>query len=322
MLKKITIGLLLTIALVSAALTWLLQQRPGMAEYAAHALHAPATHPEALTLTWLGVSATLLRARDHAILIDPFFTRPEGLLNMAFNRAIAPDEALIQEWLTKLNIRKLDAVLVSHSHFDHSMDAGVVARLTDAPLLGSASTAHIGRGAGLPESQLRVITPGQPMTYGPFTLTFIASRHAGATGGEPTGDITEALKPPARYLDYKLGGAYSIHIAHAQGRVLHHGSAGYITGELDHYPSDVVLLGVALIDDLPTYLKAVVDATGAKRIIPTHWDDFTRSFDKPLRPFPVAVKLDQFFEGMRQRPDLTVQTVELAQPVALFPAAP
>jgi L-ascorbate metabolism protein UlaG (beta-lactamase superfamily) len=310
-------GLLLATALVLAGI-W--QWRPGLEAYAARAYTAqPAAG--ALTARWLGVTAVLLSDGTHAVLVDPFFTRPRGFWRLALNRPIAPDEALIKDWLARAGVTKLDAVLVSHSHYDHAMDAGVVARLTGATLMGSASTLNIGRGAGLPESRLQTLAFG-PVSFGPFQVTFVESRHAGATGGAPTGEIMQPLVPPARFLDYKQGGAYSILIAHPRGRVLHHGSAGYVPGALAGFKADVVFLGVALLPELAPYLAEVVDAVGAHRVMPVHWDDFTQPLDQPLRPFPLVVRLDRFFKNIaEQRPDLAVQTLELNRPVSLFPRA-
>jgi L-ascorbate metabolism protein UlaG (beta-lactamase superfamily) len=212
-------------------------------------------------------------------------------------------------------------VLVSHSHYDHAMDAGVVARLTGAPLLGSTSTAYIGRGSGVPATQLRVVRPGQALRYGPFTITFIRSKHAGATGGTPVGDIDQPLRPPARYLDYKQGGTYSILIEHPLGTVLHHGSAGYVAGALAGRKADVVFLGIAIRGNMQDYLREVVDAVGASRVIPTHWDDFTLPLDQPLEPFPVGIRLNGFFDDMASlRPGIKVQTLEPGHRVVLFPA--
>lgn len=317
---RLLAGFLFGILLLAAGVAGVMHfHRPGLEVYAQH--HAPAASEgtAAVTATWFGTTAVLLRDREHTLFIDPFFTRPKGFLNLVLNCEIAPDEALIRGWLEKAGVKKLDAVLVSHSHYDHAMDAGVVARLTGATLMGSASTANIGRGNLLPEAQVRVITPGEPTQVGSFRIIFIESKHAGATGGEPTGDITAPLAPPARYLDYRQGGSYSILIEHAQGRVLHHGSAGFVPGALNNRRADVVLLGIALRGDTETYLHEVVDATGAHRVFPTHWDDFTRGLEKPLRPFPLGVRLDKFFEEMTQlRPQLEVRTFELGQPAALF----
>ena len=311
----IAAGLIAGTAIVFAAL-W--QWRPGMEAYAARAYTAqPAAG--ALTARWLGVTALLLSDGTHSILVDPFFTRPRGFWRLVLNRPIAPDDALIRDWLARAGVNRLDAVLVSHSHYDHAMDAGVVARLTGAKLMGSASTLNIGRGAGLPESQLQPLNFGA-VSFGPFDVTFIAGRHAGATGGAPTGEIMKPLVPPVTYLDYRQGGTYSILISHPRGRVLHHGSAGYVADALKNYRADVVFLGVALMPELAPYLAEVVDAVGARRVMPIHWDDFTRGLDEPLRPFPLVVRLDRFFERMaEQRADLAVQTLELNRPVSLFP---
>lgn len=296
-------------------------ERPGLGEYHANLItKARPAHPVELTATWLGVTALLLRDGEHAVLIDPFFTRPKGLLKMALNSNIAPDEALIGEWLKRLQIEKLDAVLVSHSHYDHAMDAGVVARLTGAQLVGSESTLNIGRGAGMDPAKLTPINTTQTLTFGKFGVNFIASAHAGATGGEPTGDIEKPLHTPARYFDYKLGGVYSILIDHPQGSLLHHGSAGFVPGALDGRHADVAFLGVAMIDKLDPYLRETVDAVGATRVIPTHWDDFSKPLNDALVPMPFVVHLDDFFDDMRKlRPSIQVQTLLQGEPAVLFP---
>lgn len=318
-MRLILRALLVTLLGASGLIGFMWLHRPGLEAHDSHRIPAPpSTQSGALTASWLGVTALLLRDDRHAILIDPFFSRPPGLLNMALNREIAPDEAAIRGWLQRLQIDRLDAVLVSHSHFDHSMDAGVVAKLTGAVLVGSESTANIGRGAEVPESALRVVHDQDGLEFGSFRVRFIASRHAGATGGRPTGDITAPLRPPARYLDYRLGGTWSILIEHPQGRILHHGSAGFIPGALAGQHADVAFLGVALIDDLDRYLHETADAVGARTVIPTHWDDFTRPLDQPLLPFPVVVRLDRFFDDVsRLRPELRVATLALAEPVPI-----
>ena len=311
------IGLILLL-LLAAAGTVIQCWRPGLADYAAHRYPETAIAPGALTATWFGVTAVLLRDGEQAVMADPFFSRPPGLLNALLNRRIAPDEARIREWLRRAGVEHLDAVLVSHSHYDHAMDAGAVARLTGATLLGSESTLNIGRGAGLPESQLRRVEPGARYPFGQFGIRFIESAHAGATGGHPTGEIDAPLVPPARYLDYRLGGTYAIVVEHPQGRVLLQGSAGFRPGMLRGERADLVFLGVAAIGDLDAYLRETVEMVGARRIIPTHWDDFWRPLEQPLRPLPLS-RLDRFFAAMATRPTLQLRTLELGRTVALFP---
>lgn len=312
-------GFAALILIAVAALSVLHFYRPGLEEYRQHAAPVSSDQPGSVRAMWFGTTALYVSDGQHAVMIDPFFSRPPGMLPMLTNGVIAPNEPLIAEWLQRAGIQKLDAVLVSHSHHDHSMDAGVVARLTGATLIGSESTLNIGRGAGLPDAQLRRVTPGEAMRYGSFDISFIESRHAGATGGTPTGEITQALKPPAHYFDYKLGGAYSIFLRHAQGTLLHHGSAGFKPGALQGHHADVAFIGVSLLDDLPAYLREVVDANGAKRVIPMHWDEFTRPLEEPLVPqVLLATNLPAFFRGMAQRPDLQVQTMQLGQPIDVF----
>lgn len=310
----------LLLALVAlAGLAWIFSMRGGLNSYQTHAYTgSKAAAGPALVASWHGTTAVLLSDGQTSLFIDPFFTRPGGWPSLMLNRPIAPDENLIRTALEQAGVQSLAAVLVSHSHYDHAMDAGMVAKLTGSQLIGSPSTANIGRGSRLSESQIRVIEPGRAMQYGRFTVTFLQSRHAGATGGRPTGDITEPLVPPVSYTQYRQGGAFSILIEHPLGNILHHGSAGWVPGMFEGRRADLVFLGVAAAPPLEDYFTQVVDAVGATRVIPTHWDDFTRPLSEPLIPLPFGVDLDGFFEdSARLRPALKVQTLAPGQRVVL-----
>ena len=308
---------LFLLVLVAAVASWMILPsvwQPGLERYQRMAQSGP-TQPDNVQLSWLGVSALLIRSGEHALLIDPFFSRPEGVLGLITNQDISPDLEAIRAGLAEAGVTTLDAVLVSHSHFDHAMDAGVVAQLTNADLAGSPSTLNIGRGAGLPPSRLKLATPVEAMQFGPFSVHWVRSRHAGATGGRPTGDIRTPLRPPAGYMDYRQGGTWSLVIEHPDGTILHHGSAGFEPGALAPYSADIAVIGVALVDDYQSYLREVVDATGAQVVIPVHWDDFTRPLSKPLRPFPFIVRLDRFFNAVDYRADLTAVSLSLGTPI-------
>ena len=45
------------------------------------------------------------------------------------------------------------------------------------------------------------------------------------------------------------------------------------------------------------YWREVVQSSGAKRVIPIHWDDFWLSADQPMQPLPPPI--DQFDVSMR-----------------------
>lgn len=308
--------IMLTVLLV--LVVWLWWPRQGPPE-AARAGDVSGGNPVgAVTAHWLGVSALLLRSDTSAILIDPFFTRAPGKFGLLVNRRVRPDEAVIEDWLERLGVRRLDAVAVSHTHYDHALDAGVVARRTGAVLLGSESTAQVGRGAGMDEDAIRVVAPGEWVAAGDFRIRFHPSRHAGATGGFPRGTVDAPLVPPAGPLAYREGGTFSIEMAHETATVLHHGSAGFEPGALDGVCADTVFLGIALVDDMARYLDAVVGTTGAGQVYAVHWDDFTRPLREPLRRLPFGVDFASFLEGGPHRfPDVAFATLDLAAPVQL-----
>ena len=106
--------------------------------------------------------------------------------------------------------------------------------------------------------------------------------------------MTFGFRPPARAMAYLEGGSYSVHVAHRGRTMLVQGSAGFIEDALREYAAEVVLLGIGLLGTRDrayrsAYWREVVAAVGARRVIPIHWDDFTRSLDVPLLPMPRLV---------------------------------
>lgn len=266
--------------------------KPGRPDLGAHAdrFDVPAA-TGSFGVTFLGVSSLLFDDGEHALLTDGFFSRP-SLLRVGL-RTVAPDEQRIDAALGRLELSgRLRAVLPVHTHVDHVLDSAVVAQRTGAALVGGRSAANVGRGAGLPAEQIRLTEPHQPMTFGSFTVTAVVSDHC--PPDRYPGEITEPVVPPVKAAAYRCGEAWSLLVGHAGGRTaLVQGSAGFVAGSLDGCTADVAYLGVGqlgVLDEqyIRDYWRHTVGAVGAREVVLTHWDDFFRPLDQPLRALPYA----------------------------------
>ncbi|MET9892445.1 MBL fold metallo-hydrolase [Streptomyces sp. NPDC006465] len=295
--------------------------RPSLRPYLPYQQRTAARR-EGLSAHFLGTSSVLLSDGQTSVLSDGFVTRP-GMMRVGMGK-IAPNRALVRAAIERLRVDNLAAVVCAHSHYDHALDAPVWALETGADLVGSESTANIGRGLGVPESSLRVVGDGDTVTYGSFTLTFLDSVHS--PGDHYPGTVDQPLVPPARAGAWKTGTAYSVFVTHPYGRVLLHASANYRLGALHGHHADVVYLGVGMLGKQPaeflqTYWDEVVAATGAKRVILVHWDDFFLGLDRPLRPMPYL--LDDLDTTMsRLLPLARRDGVDVVLPVSWQPSAP
>ncbi len=298
---RVLLGLLALLLAAAGWVAWRAHDRPSLAPYAAQqlpALPAEAVAQVPVRMMFLGVATVLLDDGRTPILIDGFFTRP-ALRSVMFSR-IAPDPALIRQSLARAGVTRLAAVVTVHSHYDHAMDTPEVARQTGALVVGSASTANIARGWGLAEDRIRTVTDGDMLQFGEWRLTVIGSQHAptAVTGGT----IDAPLKPPVRAPQYAEGGSFSLLFQHGPRSLLVQGSAGFVPGKLAGRRAEVVLLGIGALGQqndayFADYWRELVSGTGARRVVPIHWDDFTLPLAEPLQPAPALI--DDFDHSMR-----------------------
>ncbi len=245
--------------------------------------------------TFLGASSLLISDGNTHILIDGFITRP-NIYALLFTK-IKPNNKLIQNTLKKLNIKKLDLIIALHSHHDHVMDSALVAIQTDAVLLGSQSTANIAKSVGFEKTE--ILRGKTSIKVGEFFLTAIPSLHTRMSEkieaiigiGEK---VTGEFKSPSYFTSYKEDSTYSLFIEHKKGNVFINGSTNFVKGALKNYRANTVFLGIAKLgktqkDFQHEYFDELVLSLKAKRVIPIHWDDFTKNINDKTIPMPFIV---------------------------------
>jgi L-ascorbate metabolism protein UlaG (beta-lactamase superfamily) len=336
-IRRVAIALAVLFTLLAAAAYYLLGTYDPPAVDPAWAVAPSAQIPAgAVTVRWTGTATLVFSDGETTWMTDGWFSRP-GPLEVLGGK-IAPDVAAIERGLARNGVRELAAVFPVHSHYDHAMDAPEVARRTGALLVGSESTANIGRGWGLAERQIRVVRDREAIRFGNFMITPIASRHFQFPDprlreralGDP--DITEPLVPPVPALAYKVGVAWVLHVAHPKGTWLVVGSAGYLEGALDGYAADTVFLGIGgLGSQSPeyreTYWRETIEHTHPTRVIPIHWDSLTAPIEGPFRGALRAEGIlsrggDETLAFLKAKqaanPGIAFQTLPRYEPVVLF----
>jgi L-ascorbate metabolism protein UlaG (beta-lactamase superfamily) len=211
------------------------------------------------------------------------------------------------------------------------MDVGAIANRSSASILGSESTAQVARGAGVPDDQITIITDEQTFQFGDFAVTLLPSIHApiGWRGAIPLGGIIkEPLLMPQPIDTWREGGSFSVLIAHPQGTVLVHGSAGYSEGAFADVAADVVMLGVARLGSLgkdyaENYWQNLVTATGCRSVYPIHFEDYTQPFGTIILGPNIVddfVEIAAWLEEFRDRwdTDTSLSVPEFGKPIAIL----
>lgn len=329
---RIAFGILTILIVGTAALVLMWRDRLQLADIELRPAPVEAQRSDTVTATWFGVSTLLFDDGQTQILIDGFISRPT-LSDILLQRPVDSDAAMINYALNEYRLVRLAAIIPVHSHFDHAMDIGAIANRTSASILGSESTAHIARGAGVPDDQIVVVSSGAEYSFGDFSVKLIDSVHGpvGWRGQIPlAGSIDEPLVPPAPVVAWRAGRSYSIVISHPLGTTIVQGSAGFTEGALDEIQADVVMLGVGLLESLGRdyaqgYWQALVTTTGAQLVFPIHFDDYTKPhgeielMPKVLDNFAITV---QWLEEFKAASDVDTQLFMpvFGQPIVLYPA--
>src|SRR5262249_22748340 len=150
-------------------------------------------------------------------------------------------------------------------HFDHALDAPLIAKQTGALVLGSRSAAALCRASGVPADRVRVVErePGADpieIEVGPFELRFLPSAHSRFFFGRVPlpGDIADCDDVPMRTERYRCGAVFTVEIR-IGGRTITHVGSAELVGDR-HRASDLLLLCAAGWRSTPDLPERVVRA--------------------------------------------------------------
>jgi L-ascorbate metabolism protein UlaG (beta-lactamase superfamily) len=253
----------------------------------------PATEGACACLAWLGANSLLLRSGGFTLLIDPYFSRLGlgDLLKFLIVPAL-PSGETIRGALDATGIGSADAVLLSHAHFNHAFDALKVAELASAGTLCAPPplSGHLGRLA----PGLNVVDLGQTtsLCLGDFHVGVFKGRHMPFPFRlDRIESLAAKLIRPRTYRfawQYLAAGLYSFLISFQGRRLFVMGSAGLPDFRLPCPSIDTLILSVGGLDLLPAsycgrLMSLIRDNLNPGLILLSHWDDFTRPLNEPVR---------------------------------------
>src|SRR5262249_57441530 len=124
-----------------------------------------ASDADDITVSWIGHATLLVGIHGHWVLTDPVFSeRLVGVVRRHVEPPLAPSE-----------LPPLDAILISHAHFDH-LDLPSLRRLGDAPLLvppGVPTLLH----DDLPQHRVVALDAWQSWSHGDVRITAVPASH-------------------------------------------------------------------------------------------------------------------------------------------------
>lgn len=244
-----------------------------------------------MKITFFGTTTLLFDDGKDQVLFDAHLTRP-SIGKIVFGK-LKTDTGLADRIRKEYRIDRLRAIFVSHSHYDHVLDAAYLAKQGNAILYGSRSTVNVGRGGGMAEEQMVQFQAKETYEICDYKITVLPSRHSKAKwyNNDLGQEITEPLSQPAKSRAFKEGGSYDFLVEHGKTSYLIRPSFHYVEGELDRIKADVVFLGITGMADASGRMKKrffaeTLEKVKPRLVIPIHWDNFFTSLDRPVQGIP------------------------------------
>ncbi|MBX3024622.1 MBL fold metallo-hydrolase [bacterium] len=249
-------------------------------------------------VTWLGTAGFAIEHRDHVLLLDPYLTRAS--LSRCLLAPLRADAALARRVTPRA-----DAIVLSHTHFDHALDAPLIAHQTGARVFGSRSALHLCRAHGVPEAQLACVEPAaggapQRAEVGPFRLRFWPSAHSALLLGRVPfpGEIADCTDVPLRAEGYRCGAVFGLEIEVGGRRLFHVGSAELVERGWRVGAVDLVLACVAGWTASERYPERLLAALSPGMVLLHHWDNFLRGLDRGVQALP-AIRMPRLVDRLR-----------------------
>ena len=287
-------------------------------------------------LKYLGTAGWEITDGRTVVLVDPYLSRlrrvtPNDTVDPADNRPLFDDTAIAQSDTATIDahIQRADLVLITHTHYDHALDAPYIASKTGATIIGTESTFHFARAQGVPADKLIVVRGGEDYAFEGLSVRVIPSLHgvlrrAPNRRPDPNAPLPPAIfprdaKPPFRMGDLLIEGGTLAYLIRLGGRqILAFGSMNYIEREIEGLRPDVALIG-AMPErrEIYQYTARLLRALGNPRmVLPTHWDRFNVTYD--VAQDPAVERLQTFIAEVKAAsPDTKVVVPKYFEAVAI-----
>jgi L-ascorbate metabolism protein UlaG (beta-lactamase superfamily) len=230
-------------------------------------------------ITYLGTNGYQLEAAGHSILIDPYFSRI-SLPRIALGWPVHPESGRINEGMKHVD-PNVDAIIVTHAHFDHLLDAPALMQRTGARLIGSSTAVELAARAGGSRNRCSAVHPGSVRTVGPWRITTLPASHDRLfLMGVPYNRTLKEVARPGRAADWVCGEPLSYRIV-VNGITIFIDSGGSpgVLPSRDLGPVDLAILGMALPDSRARFAETV-RRLNPRFILASHQDNFFVPLDR------------------------------------------
>lgn len=250
-----------------------------------------------IAVTWLGTAGFAIEHDGHVLLFDPYLSRPSlGRCLLSPLRADAE--------LARRHTPRADAIVLSHTHFDHALDTPMIARQTGARVFGSRSAVKLCLGQGVAEDRVECVEPdggaAREAEVGPFRLRFWPSAHSALLFGRVPypGEIADCGDVPLRTSAYRCGAVFGTEVVVAGRRLFHVGSAELVEGGWRVPEVDLAMACVAGWTSTDRYPERLAMALSPGAVLLHHWDNFFRPLDAGASALP-AMRFPQLTDRLR-----------------------